>query len=202
MAPFSISARGRLRLGRSAGLSRGPRYTRKASSATRPITKKSGPVAKPSPRAAWTEATQASALLVRRDVAVDQVADVVRRPLPPPRGRCRPRRRRASSSTSMSSTTVSTAFSSPASTSSSDTMSTPAGATSSVSSSSSFEATRARTRRALEDRSAFRADDRILVEIEEFGPARLTLALGAELGFCHCGLFPVVFKGGFRKRPG
>ena len=43
---------------------------------------------------------------------------------------------------------------------------------------------------ALEDRPAFRADDRILVQIEELGAAVLALALGSELGFCHVLLFP------------
>ena len=107
-----------------------------------------------------------------------------RRPLPLLRGRCR--RPRSSSSTSMSSSAAPAAFSSPASASSSETSSTPAGATASSSSSSSFGARALRARGvALEHRSAFGADDRILVQIEEFGAAVLALALGSELGFRH-----------------
>src|SRR5271166_1406806 len=41
-------------------------------------------------------------------------------------------------------------------------------------------------RRSLEDRSAFWADDGILVEIKEFGAAVLTLPFGAEFGFGQC----------------
>ena len=37
----------------------------------------------------------------------------------------------------------------------------------------------------LEDRAAFRADDRILAEIVEFGAATAAETLRAELGFCH-----------------
>ena len=86
----------------------------------------------------------------------------------------------------MSSTLTSAAFSSVASTSSSETSSTPAGGRRFV-----FVflflgggALGAR-RRALEDRPAFRADDRILVEIKELRAARLALAFGSELGFGH-----------------
>ncbi len=92
----------------------------------------------------------------------------------------------ASSSTSMSSRTGSTAFSSLASTSSSETSSTPAGCAASSSSSSSLAVARSDARGgALEDRAAFRANDRVFVQIEELGAAVLALALRSELGFGH-----------------
>ena len=49
-----------------------------------------------------------------------------------------------------------------------------------------------RARRALEHGPALRADDRILVEVEELGAAVLTLAFGSEFGFGHGDQFPVV----------
>src|SRR5579863_10417022 len=54
---------------------------------------------------------------------------------------------------------------------------------------------RPRPRRALKHGPAFRADDRILVEIEEFGAAVLALMFASEFGFGQGDLFPVVEDG-------
>ena len=59
---------------------------------------------------------------------------------------------------------------------------------------------RARRRGALKDRAAFRADDRVFVEVEEFCAAVLALALGSEFGFGHCDQFPGL-EGGLQDRP-
>src|SRR5208283_1865565 len=142
--PIFHVPRGSLRLGEAPDRSRGRRYNRKASPATRPIAKKSGACRKtvasgdqrvPRRRQAQPSSSGAMSPSIKLLTSSSSSSSSSRK---------ESSSSAASSSTSMSSTTVSATFSSPASTSSSDTMSTPAGATIWVSSSSSFVAARAR----------------------------------------------------------